>query len=150
MVAHSCLLKSFEYGAMKSPLDTNNKKDERRRGGRTEGHLAKPTALKASRHGRSVRDSCRASATFFCVWGILKKFTAVVFYGRATSVNTDSGTPMACCQDCAAILSAALRKNVTRPNDWNVCSLLHTSCVGPLYADDDRAASTAASRWPMM
>jgi len=52
--------------------------------------------------------------------------------------------------DLAAILSAALRKNVTRPNDWNVCSLLHTSCVGPLYADDDRAASTASSRWPMM
>jgi hypothetical protein len=44
--------------------------------------------------------------------------------------------------DLAAILSATARTNVTRPNDWNVCSLLHTSCVGPLYAEDDAAART--------
>jgi hypothetical protein len=44
--------------------------------------------------------------------------------------------------DFAAILSAAARTNVRRPNDWNVCSLLHTSCVGPLYDEDDDAART--------
>lgn len=52
---------------MKLPLYTNNKKDERSRGGRAEGHLAKPIALKASRHGVALVTSDAQAHQFFCV-----------------------------------------------------------------------------------
>jgi hypothetical protein len=67
VAAHSCLVKCAEYAAMKLPLYTNNKKDERSRGGRAEGHLAKPIALKASRHGVALVTSDAQAHQFFCV-----------------------------------------------------------------------------------
>ena len=48
-------------------VKTNDTKDERRRGGRTEGHLAKPTALKASRHGVAFVTPAAPAHPFFCV-----------------------------------------------------------------------------------
>jgi hypothetical protein len=64
---------------MKLPLYTNNKKDERSRGGRAEGHLAKPTALKTSRHGVALVTSDAQAHQFFCVGEFFEKNSLLLF-----------------------------------------------------------------------
>jgi len=95
VAAHSCLVRCFEYGAMKWPLDTNNKKNERRCGGRAEGHLAKPTALKASRHGVAFVTSAAPAHSLFCVWGNFGKIHCCCFLWPSQRCRSRQREPMA-------------------------------------------------------